>query len=235
LRLAASEITVLEALGSPDASRHDGAASDTTWPTGGFHTLAITCRADPGTRPLPRTGLPDDAYEHDGQLTKREVRALTLARLDPRRGAILWDIGAGCGSIGIEWMRAAPDARAYAVEPDPARRAMATRNATRLGAPRLTLIEGRAPEALAGLPPPDAVFVGGGLTRETVAAALAALRPFGRLVANAVTLETEALLASLHAEHGGDLTRIALARAEPLGRLRGWRPAMPVTQWSLTP
>jgi precorrin-6Y C5,15-methyltransferase (decarboxylating) len=111
---------------------------------------------------------------------------------------------------------------------------MAARNATRLGTPRLTLIDGRAPEALAGLPPPDAVFFGGGLTRETVTAALAALRPFGRLVANAVTLETEALLATLHAEHGGDLTRLATARAEPIGTRRGWRPAMPVTQWSLT-
>nr|HMQ95493.1 cobalamin biosynthesis bifunctional protein CbiET [Amaricoccus sp.] len=118
---------------------------------------------------------------------------------------------------------------------DPARRAMAARNATRLGAPRLALIDGTAPQALSGMPPPDAVFIGGGLDRETVAACLRALRPFGRLVANAVTLESEALLAEMQAEHGGDLTRIAVSRAEPVGRFRGWRPAMPVTQWSFEP
>jgi precorrin-6Y C5,15-methyltransferase (decarboxylating) len=111
---------------------------------------------------------------------------------------------------------------------------MASRNALRLGTPRLALIDGRAPEALADLPPPDAIFIGGGLSRPTADAALAALGPLGRLVANAVTLESEALLATLHAEHGGELTRLGLARAEPVGTRRGWRPAMPVTQWSLT-
>jgi precorrin-6Y C5,15-methyltransferase (decarboxylating) len=124
---------------------------------------------------------------------------------------------------------------ALGIEPDPARRAMAARNATRLGAPRLTLLDGTAPQVLAGLPAPDAIFIGGGLSRETVDACLTELRPYGRLVANAVTLESECLLAAMQAEHGGDLTRIAISRAEPVGRYRGWRPAMPVTQWNYGP
>lgn len=232
---AGSAMTVLDAMGGPDEARQDGVARDWTGTTGDLNTICIDCRADPGTRPLPRTGLPDSAFQHDGKMTKRELRMITLARLAPRRGALLWDIGAGCGSVGIEWMRAARDARAIGIEPDPARRAMAARNATRLGAPRLALIDGTAPQALSELPAPDAVFIGGGLDRETVAACLRALRPFGRLVANAVTLESETLLAEMQAEHGGDLTRIAVSRAEPVGRFRGWRPAMPVTQWSCEP
>ncbi|MEM9199788.1 MAG: precorrin-6y C5,15-methyltransferase (decarboxylating) subunit CbiE [Pseudomonadota bacterium] len=227
----ASALTVLGALGGPNESRIDGLAESWSATAPDFHVRAVACAAAPGARPLPRTGLPDDAFAHDGQITKREMRAVTLAALAPSRGQRLWDIGAGCGSVAIEWMRAARDMEAVAIEPDPARRAMAATNATRLGAPRLTLIEGRAPEALAGLPDPDAVFIGGGLSTPVAAAAMAALPSLGRLVANAVTLESEAMLAALHAAHGGTLTRIAVARAEPVGRRTGWRPFMPVTQW----
>lgn len=230
-----SRLTVLSAMGGAHEARFDGTASDWTATVPEFNTLAVDCIAGPEALVLPRTpGLPDAAFTHDGNITKQEVRAITLARLMPFRGALLWDIGCGCGSVAVEWMRAAPDARAIGIEPRADRRALAAANALALGAPALRLIDGTAPDALAGLPPPDAVFIGGGLSEATFAAAWAALRPRGRLVANAVTLESESLLLSLHARHGGDLARIAVARAEPVGGLTGWRPAMPVTQWSLT-
>jgi precorrin-6Y C5,15-methyltransferase (decarboxylating) len=151
----------------------------------------------------------------------------------PMRGALLWDIGTGSGSVAIEWMRAARYARAIGIEPRADRRAMAAQNALALGAPKLELIDGTVPQALENLDAPDAVFIGGGLSRETFDAAFAALRPLGRLVANAVTLESEAELIALHKIHGGDLVKIQTHRAEPVGRLTGWRPFMPVTQWSL--
>ncbi len=166
-------------------------------------------------------------------MTKREVRAVTLARLMPARGEMLWDIGTGCGSIAVEWMRAGRDALAIGIDPRPERLELARQNARALGTPKLELIEGTAPEALAGLPRPDAVFIGGGLTRATAAAAREALPRGGRLVANAVTLESEALLIALRAEFGGDLTRLSVERAAPVGGFSGWRPAMPVVQWSL--
>lgn len=229
-----SRMTVLSAMGGPQEARVDGTAAGWTATVPDFNTLAVECIAGPGAQLLPRTpGLPDDAFAHDGTMTKAEVRAITLARLMPFRGALLWDIGCGCGSVAVEWMRAAPDARAIGIEPRADRRALAAANALTLGTPALRLVEGTAPDALAGLPPPDAVFIGGGLSEGAFAAAWAALKPRGRLVANAVTLESESLLLSLHARHGGDLTRIAVARAEPVGGLTGWRPAMPVTQWSL--
>ncbi|MEM1130826.1 MAG: precorrin-6Y C5,15-methyltransferase (decarboxylating) subunit CbiT, partial [Pseudomonadota bacterium] len=229
-----SRMTVLAALGGPNEASRTGTASDWTGPDPDFHVLAVECLADDNTHGLPLTGLPDDAFEHDGQMTKREIRALTLAALAPRRGHLLWDIGSGCGSVAIEWLRAARDTEAVGVEPRAERRALAAANATRLGAPRLQQIEGTAPEALAGLPEPDAIFIGGGLSEESAAAALAALPRHGRLVANAVTLESEALLAGLQERHGGHLVRLSVQRAETVGRRRGWRAAMPVTQWSLT-
>jgi precorrin-6Y C5,15-methyltransferase (decarboxylating) len=161
------------------------------------------------------------------------VRAATQAKLMPMRGALLWDIGSGSGSVGIEWMRAARYARAIGIEPRADRRAMAAENALALGAPRLELIDGEAPSALDGLEKPDAIFVGGGLSEEVFDTAWNALRPLGRFVANSVTLESEGLLNDLHLRHGGELTRISIDRAEPLGSMRGWRPAMPVLQWSL--
>jgi len=196
--------------------------------------LAIECRLDAGTRPLPRVpGLPDDAFEHDGQITKREARALALAALAPVPGQLLWDVGAGSGSVGIEWMRAHPASRAIAIEPRAERRARIARNALALGVPGLVIVDGQAPAALAGLPRPDAVFIGGGLTAcGLVAGCLEALADGGRLVANAVTLEGERVLADWHGRIGGTLTRLAIDRAGQLGGLTAWRPALPVTQWA---
>ena len=235
----ASTMTVLASLGSPDERRIEGtaadwAAADPVDATPPFHTLAVTCEGTPESLLSRLPGLPDEAFVHDGVMTKREVRAVTLARLMPARGELLWDIGTGCGSIAVEWMRAGRDALAIGIDPRPERLALARQNATALGTPKLELIEGTAPEALADLARPDAVFIGGGLSRETVAAARAALPTGGRLVANAVTLESEALLIALHTELGGDLTRLSIERAAPVGKLTGWRPAMAVVQWSLT-
>ena len=230
-----SRLTVLASLGGPDESRMDGTAADWSQDAPPFHTLAIECVAGEGVRVLPRVGLPDDAFEHDGQMTKQDVRAATLAKLAPFAGGLLWDVGSGCGSIGIEWMRAADEARGIGIEPKAERRGMTARNAEWLGTPALRLVAGHAPDALEGLPNPDAVFIGGGLTTEGVfERCWSALRPGGRLVANAVTLESEARLGALHREHGGALVRIAVAHAEPVGPYRGWQASMPVTQWSLT-
>jgi precorrin-6B C5,15-methyltransferase / cobalt-precorrin-6B C5,C15-methyltransferase len=197
--------------------------------------IAIECRLDPGTAPLPRSpGLPDDAFEQDGQITKREIRALALAALVPVPGQLLWDVGAGSGSIGIEWMRIHPASRAIAVEPRADRRDRIARNAAALGVPGLLVVPGAAPEALAGLPRPDAVFIGGGVTAEgVVPACWAALDTGGRLVANAVTIEGELTLADWHRRLGGSLTRIAVERAGALGSFTAWRPALPVVQWSV--
>ena len=229
-----SAMTVLANMGGPDEARFDGTAATWDHAVPAFNTLAVACRAAPDAALLPRVpGLADDLFRSDGTMTKREVRAATLAKLMPMRGALLWDVGTGCGSVAIEWMRAARSARAIGIEPRADRRAMAAENALALGAPRLDLREGTAPDALEGLDPPDAVFVGGGLSTAVVDAALDALRPLGRLVVNAVTLQSEAILVDLHARHGGDLVKLDVARAEPVGRFTGWRPLMPVTQWSL--
>ena len=197
-----------------------------------LHVLAVECVAGPNAVWYPRTGLPDDAFEHDGKLTKREFRALALAKLMPHPGALLWDIGAGCGSIGIEWMRAADNAQAIALEPLAERRAMTARNASALGVATLDIRDTRAPEGLADLPAPDAVFLGGGHSDETMQIVLDRLKPGGRLVAHSVTLESEAGLLAAYATHGGELVRLSVAQAEPLGSFSGWRPMMPVTQWS---
>ncbi|MEO1798140.1 MAG: precorrin-6y C5,15-methyltransferase (decarboxylating) subunit CbiE, partial [Pseudomonadota bacterium] len=229
-----SEMTVLAALGGPSEARIAGRAETWSETAPALHTLAITLHAAEGADILPAAfGLPDAAFEGDGTMTKREVRAITLGKLAPRPGACLWDVGAGCGSVAIEWMRAARQARAVAIEPRADRRAYMATNATALGVPGLKIIEGSAPEALVGLPSPDAVFLGGGLSEETFHRSMEALRPHGRLVANAVTIESEGLLVALHAAHGGELVKIAIQRAEPVGRLTGWKPAMPVTQLSL--
>lgn len=229
-----SRMTVLGALGGSDESRIDGIAREWSAAAPDFHTLAIECIADADARCLPLTGLPDDAFEHDGLMTKSEIRALTLSALAPRRGQHLWDIGTGCGSVAIEWMRAARDTTATGIDNNADRLAMAATNAARLGAPRLQLSEKTLPDGLADLPAPHAVFIGGGLSEAVVDIALGALRPHGRLVANAVTLESEARLAQFQAQHGGTLIRVAVSRAAAVGAYRGWRPMMPVTQWSLT-
>lgn len=230
----ASRMTVLAAMGGKEEARFDGLAQTWDHVVPPFNTLAVECIAAPDAALLPRVpGLEDDLFQSDGTMTKREVRAVTLAKLMPMRGALLWDIGTGCGSVAIEWMRAARYARAIGIEPRADRRAMAAANALALGVPQLRLIDGEAPEVLAGLDAPDAIFIGGGLTDEVFEVAFAALRPLGRLVANAVTLESEAVLLALHKRHGGQLSKISVQRAEPVGRLTGWRPQMPVTQWSL--
>jgi precorrin-6B C5,15-methyltransferase / cobalt-precorrin-6B C5,C15-methyltransferase len=197
-----------------------------------LNTIAISCRAAPGARALPLlAGLPDDVFEHDGQLTKREVRAATLAALGPLPGETLWDVGAGCGSIAIEWLRVGEGRLAIAIEREPARAAMIARNAASLGVPGLRIVMGAAPGALKGLPPPDAIFIGGGIGEAgLLPQAWATLRPGGRLVANVVTAEGEARLLDWHARHGGALTRIAVSRAAPVGPHHLWRPLATVTQ-----
>ena len=229
-----SRMTVLAAMGGQDEQRFDGLAESWAHEVPAFNTLAVECIAAPDAALLPRVpGLADSLFRSDGTMTKQEVRAVTVAKLMPMRGALLWDIGTGCGSVAIEWMRAARYARAIGIEPRADRRAMAAENALALGAPKLELVDGSVPAALGGLSAPDAVFIGGGLSTETFEAAYAALRPLGRLVANAVTLESESTLAALHAKHGGDLVKLQIHRAAPVGNMTGWRPGMPVTQWSL--
>jgi precorrin-6B C5,15-methyltransferase / cobalt-precorrin-6B C5,C15-methyltransferase len=228
---ADSRVRVLERLGAPDEGVRDW--SETGDP---LNVVAVECRAEPGTTLLTTTpGLPDAAFENDGQLTKRDVRAIVLSRLAPVPGQLLWDVGAGAGSIAIEWSRMHPSCRAIAVERDPERAARIGRNAAALGVPGVRVVEGAAPEALTGLETPDAVFIGGGASsRELVDACWDALRPGGRLAVSAVTIETEAVLAAAYAERGGDLVRILVQHASGLGGMTGWRPAMPVTVWSVT-
>jgi precorrin-6Y C5,15-methyltransferase (decarboxylating) len=227
-------VTVLEQLGGPAERTFAARAHSWSFPAGDpLNVVAVDCGEGPSTPIVP--GLPDDAYETDGQLTKREVRAVTSALLAPVPGALLWDVGAGSGSIGIEWMRSHPDCRAIAVESSPARVETIRRNAFSLGVPGLTVVEGAAPSALAGLPAPDTIFVGGGVTRDGVLdACLAALRPGGRLVANAVTVESEAVLAAAYGKLGGELTRVTVNRGSPVGGFTGWRAMMPVTIWAVT-
>lgn len=231
-----STISVLENLGASDERCARGVAAQwNAGPCGDLNTIAVHCLADPGARILSRApGLPDDAFVHDGQLTKREVRAAALAALAPLPGQLLWDVGAGCGSIGIEWMRAARDARAIAIEREPSRQALIAQNAATLGVPRLRVIAGAAPGALAALDPPDAIFIGGGISEALIEQCWSALKPAGRLAANVVTLEGEACLIAAQARHGGALTRIAVSRADAIGHRAAWRPLMPVTQWSVT-
>ncbi len=236
-RYGDSELTVLGDLGGPTESvaRFESAQLLLTRTGCSFSRLnvvAVEC-AGPNLGGWV-AGLSDDAFEHDGQLTKRDLRASALARLAPAPGEHLWDVGAGAGSVGIEWMRAHPTCRATAVEIDPSRAERIGRNAARLGVPGLVVAPGSAPDALTGLPAPDAIFVGGGATRAGVIdACLAALRGGGRLVVHGVTLQTEQLLASLYREHGGELTRIAVETAAPIGSFTGWTPARTVTQWAL--
>lgn len=229
-----SIITVMEALGGADERvRSQMAELFALTDINPLNICAISVVPLPGARILPLTpGLDDALFEHDGQITKRDIRALTLAALAPRRHETLWDIGAGSGSIGIEWMLADPSLRATAIEPHAERAARIARNATSFGVPDLRVIKGSAPEALAGLDAPHAIFIGGGGSEPGVMdAAINALRPDGRLIANAVTLEMEQVLLALHAQRGGDLVRLSIAQAEPLGSMTGWRPAMPITQW----
>jgi len=232
-----SKLTVLEALGgSREQVRTATAAGFDILNIDPLNVVAIEIVAAANARVLARApGLADELYEHDGQLTKREIRAITLSALAPRRHELLWDIGAGAGSVAIEWMLADPSLAAIAIEARPDRAARIRRNAAALGVPDLRIIEGTAPAALQGLRRPDAIFIGGGVSDPGVVEhAVASLRPGGRLVVNAITLESEALLLARHATLGGALTRVSIARAEPVGGMTGWRPALPVTQWAWT-
>ena len=271
----ASHITVLEALGGPRARvRAATAAGFDLSAIDPLNIVALEVAASPGARVIARAaGLADELFEHDGQITKREIRAVTLAALAPRRGELMWDIGAGAGSVAIEWMLADPSMRAIAIEAREDRAARIARNAAALGVPGLEVVcsmaldvlkarplapspacgggrgggsheHGASGFPLSGSPPqageraqepmrnaPDAIFVGGGCNDDVLGAAISALRPGGRLVVNAVTLETEALLIAQQQTRGGALVRIAIERAEPLGGMTAWRPALPVTQW----
>ncbi len=233
-----SQLTVLEALGGPrERIRTTTAAGFDFGAVEALNTLAVEVGAAAGARVIPRGfGLADALFEHDGQITKREIRAVTLSSLAPRRGELLLDIGAGAGSVAIEWLLADPPfMRAIAVEQNAERAVRIRRNAAAFGVPALEVIDGAAPDALSGLPTPDAVFVGGGASDPGVLdAASRMLRPGGRLAVNAVTLETEALLLARHAALGGELSRIAISRADAVGGMSAWRPALPVVQWLWT-
>ena len=232
-----SRITLFENIGGPGEARHD--FTPETFPAGTefsrLNALAMECIANPGAAiyaTIP--GLPESAYQTDGQITRRDIRAAVLARLSPHPGEVLWDIGAGSGSISIEWMRAAHRARAIAVEPEPARAERIAINAASLGVPKLKIVTAKAPGALDDLPAPDAIFIGGGLSEKSLLETCwAALKPGGRLCANGVTLEAESRLFTAMQNYGGEMSRIETARAEPLGHFMGWKPARPVTIWSV--
>lgn len=231
----ASRLAVLEHLGGEKERRVEGIAAD--WKAADMAALnivGVACVAGADALVLsPLAGLPDSAYRHDGQLTKRDVRAVTLGRLAPRPGELLWDVGAGCGSIGIEWMRAHRLCRAIAIEENAGRQALIRENSRALGVPDLKLVAGAAPAALAGLETPDVIFIGGGVTvPEVFETCWTALKPGGRLVANAVTLQSESLLVSWQAKLGGELVRVTIAQAAALGEFDAWRAALPVTIFS---
>jgi precorrin-6B C5,15-methyltransferase / cobalt-precorrin-6B C5,C15-methyltransferase len=228
---AQTQITVLEHLAGPQERLVTGLAADWSHTVADLNTIALHCPPDaPHRSRFP--GLPDTTYHHDGQLTKREVRAMTLSTLAPVPGELLWDVGAGSGSIGIEWMRSSPRCQAIAIEHHPDRLQNITTNAHTLGVPNLQIIAGKAPATLIDLPTPDAIFIGGGLTvPEVFETCWAALRSGGRLVANGVTIETEQRIFELQQQYGGEINRIAIQRAEPVGKFLGWKAMAGVTQW----
>jgi len=229
-----SKLVALSHMGGPEQARFDGLAEAWAHEVPDLNTLAVDCIATPDAQMLPvGYGLPDDAFAHDGTMTKQEIRVVTLAKLAPMPNALLWDVGCGCGSIAVEWMRAEQGARAIGIEARSDRRKLAETNARNLGGFDLPIIAGTAPDALTGLEAPDAIFVGGGLSAEVFDLCLAALKPTGRLVCNAVTLGSEQVLLEKYAVHGGSLSKLQFAQAAPLGGQMGWKPAMPVTQYSL--
>jgi precorrin-6B C5,15-methyltransferase / cobalt-precorrin-6B C5,C15-methyltransferase len=226
-----SMITVLGDLDTETESRVDVAARDWLGPPPALNVICVACEGS-GAGASLATGLPDEVFDHDGQLTKRDLRASALARLMPRPGELLWDVGAGAGSIAIEWLRSDPGCRAIAIERNLDRVKRIRRNAEALGVPGLRVLHGGAPDALASLPRPNAVFVGGGGTGETLERSWSALRPGGRMVVHAVTQETESILIDGWRRHGGELSRLSVEHLEPIGRYHGWRPARAVVQWS---
>jgi precorrin-6Y C5,15-methyltransferase (decarboxylating) len=226
-----SKLHVLEALGGPRERVRSTTATDC-----GFNdveALNLIAKAGPGAKIIPLSaGLPDEMFEHDGQITKREIRAVTLSSLAPRAGELLWDIGCGSGSIAIEWLLRHQANRAIGIERDPLRAARAARNAAELGVPRLEIVTGEALPALDALPAPDAIFIGGGGEPALIDNAFAALKPDGRIVANAITLDTEKAVLAAQSKYGGTLTRLSVERLDAVGGKQAYRPAMTVTQWS---
>lgn len=204
-------------------------------PFDNLNTIAVTCVPDAGLKPLSRApGLPDDAFEHDNTITKQEVRAITMAALAPKPGEVLWDVGAGNGTVAIEWLRAEPSAFALAFEEKPERSARIIANAKRLGTPELQVIEGHFPPPVDGFEPsPDAIFVGGGIAADNdlIRYCMRALSVSGRLVANAVTLQAQTTLTAAHAEWGGELVSIAIARSAEVGPHQAMKPSIEVLQW----
>jgi precorrin-6Y C5,15-methyltransferase (decarboxylating) len=231
-----SKLTVCEAMGGPsERIRTTGAQHFALDNVSALNTIAFEVISEHGARVLPRTvGLPDGWFEHDGQITKREIRAMILSSLAPRRGELLWDVGSGSGSVAIEWMLADPTNKAVAIEACDDRAKRIARNALSFGVPSLSVVTGEAPQVFADLAAPDAIFIGGGASAPgMIERALGALAPGGRLVINAVTLETQAACVDWRARWGGELAQIAIAHAEPVGRYSGWRAAMPIVQWRL--
>ena len=232
--LGSAAVTAIAHIGGAAEVRVDGDAK--TWANqppeiADFHVLAVTCPDHIAGYLSALPGLPDDAYDHDGKLTKSDIRAITLARLQPVAGQLLWDLGCGSGAVGIEWIRAAAFARAVGVDSRKDRLAVAAANAKRLGTPEWQGVCSENMMALDGLDDPDAVFIGGGLSAALVEKVMARLRLSGRLVVNAVTLESEAVLLAMRQAHGGRLVRLAISHADQVGPYHGWRSAMPVTQW----
>ena len=233
-RMGRSRLTICEAMGGLSERIRTTEAQDFVLDNfAALNTIALELVSERGARVLARTaGLPDEWFEHDGQITKREIRAITLSLLAPRRGDLLWDVGSASGSVAIEWMLADPANRAVAIEVRHDRAERIARNALSFGVPGLSVVTGEAPHVFADLTPPDAIFIGGGASAPgMIERALSALAPGGRLVVNAVTLETQAACVDWRARWGGELTQIAIAQAEPVGRYSGWRAAMPIVQW----
>lgn len=226
----ATTLHILEALGGPKM-RHRSCAANAFEMTDVSHPVTVGLDMAGGASLSRATGQPDDLFDHDGQITKQPVRAITLAALAPKPGEMLWDIGAGSGSIALEWLLSDPTMGAVAIEAREDRAARITANAMKLGQDRLQLVHGTAPEALNGLPRPDAMFVGGGMSRDLLAHLTQ--HTGARLVANSVTLETEALLVDAQVRHGGTLMKIEVSDAQPLGKFKGWKAAYPVVQWSV--
>jgi precorrin-6Y C5,15-methyltransferase (decarboxylating) len=226
-----SLMSVLGDLGGDNESRTESIARDWQLQAPALNVVCVAC-AGTGRAASLAPGLPDEVFDHDGQLTKRDLRVSALARLMPRPGELLWDIGAGAGSIAIEWLRSDPGCRAIAIDHNLDRCKRIRGNAEALGVPSLDVLHAEAPHALALLPQPDAIFVGGGATRETLELSWSALRSGGRFVVHAVTLETEMIMTECWKRHGGELSRLSVEHLEPIGRYHGWRPSRAVVQWS---
>ena len=229
-----SRVSVLSHLGGADEARSCFTPGDAVGDVAGLSSFAIECVPDYKAVPMARGHvLSDESFIHDGQLTKQSVRAVTLAHLAPQDGQLLWDIGCGCGSIAIEWLRNCDYGSAIGIEPNADRRAKAAQNAQNLGVPELQLVDASAPDGLVDLPQPDAIFIGGGLSEALAQYCFDRLGPMGRLVSNAVTLQSEVVLHALYTRLGGNLERIEIAKASAIGTMEAWRPSMPITQWSI--